>query len=332
MIDMSATAKSLADPVHHHIQTFQDSLDLSDRSIRNYTSCVKRFYRLTGRDQPIDPNNLENISTSRLAEELSEHINSQSMKYGMLKYFDWLQERAPSVESERTILFFRHKIENKSPKSQSRDIGEKVLSSEKCKEIIRTAPKEVNDRPEDGRLLLRMMYDTATRISGMIWLEWQDVWREEYAGEALGPNELLIHRDRSKSETSGIVELEPETLNLLQAYEDRVTPSNAHANVFFPEMTERSVYQKIYRCFKTAAEKCGVPDASTHWFRHSRLTHLGVGMLDDGKDYAQIKERLRQYGRHKQAETTEIYISILKQKRTESISKYSPISWEDTDA
>lgn len=326
---MPAADDPLPNPVQDHIQTFRDSLNLSDRSIRNYTSCVKRFYRLTDRDEPIDPANLDELSTSDLAEDLSDHITSQSMKYGMLKYFDWLQQRAPAVEAERTLLFFRNKVENKDPTTESRDIGEKVLSSDKCEEIIYTAPNEVNDRPQDARLLLQMMYDTAARVSGMLWLEWQDVWREEYAGEPLADNELLIHRERSKSDTSGVVELQPATRMLLEQHEARIDPSESHTEVFFPDMTERSAYMKIYRCFKTAAEKCGVPDASTHWFRHSRLTHLGMKMLEDGKDYAQIKERLRQYGRHKQAETTEIYISILKQKRRESISKYSPISWDD---
>lgn len=314
-----------------HIQTFRNTLDLSPRSINNYTSSVKRFYRLTGRNQPIDPKHLDDISTSRLAEELSEHITSQSMKYAMLKYFDWLQQRAPSVQSERTILFFRNKVEKKDPGTESRDIGEKVLSSDKVKEIVKTAPTYVNDGRDQVQLLLQLMYDTATRISGMIWLEWQDVWREEYAGEKLADHELLIHQDRSKSETSGIVELGPATRQLLDDHEDRVTPTDAETNVFLPDLAERSVYQKIYRCFKKAAAECGVPDASMHWFRHSQLTHLGMEMREDGQDYAQIKERLRRYGRHKQADTTEIYIKILKQKKAGSISQYRTVSWGDTD-
>ena len=329
---MTAANEQVGTAVEDHIKKFGESLDLADRSVTNYTSCVKRFYRLTNRRTPIEPSNMDDISTSRLAEELSESISSQSMKYGMLKYFDWLQQRAPSIESERSLLFFRRKIEKQEPETQSRDIGEKVLSSDKCKEIINTAPSEVNDRPQDMRLLLQLMYDTATRISGMMWLEWQDVWREEYAGDPLSDCELLIHQDRSKSETSGIVELDSETADMLHQYEERIGPSDAYQKVFFPDLTERSTYQKVYRCFKAAAKICGVPDASTHWFRHSRLTHLGVGMHKKNKHYAQIKERLRRYGRHKQAETTEIYISILKQKRAENISKYSPISWGEEDA
>lgn len=329
---MSTSITQQDTSLEDHIQTFENTLNLSPRSVDNYTSSVKRFYRLTGRTDPIDPTKLNEVSTSRLAEELSEHITSQSMKYALLKYFDWLQQRAPSVEAERTILFFRNKVEKNDPGTNSRDIGEKVLSSDKVKEIVKTAPTYVNSGGDQVRLLLQLMYDTATRISGMIWLEWQDVKREEYAGEPLDDLEMLIHQDRSKSETSGIVELSPATRQLLEEHEDRIPSTDPETKVFFPDLAERSVYQKIYRCFKKAAAECGVPDASMHWFRHSQLTHLGMEMREAGQDYAQIKERLRRYGRHKQADTTEVYIKILKQKKAGSINQYRTVSWHDHEA
>jgi hypothetical protein len=50
-------------------------------------------------------------------------------------------------------------------------------------------------------------------------------------------------------------------------------------------------------------------------------------MREDGKSYAEVKERLRKYGRHQSGETTEIYIKILKDRQAESVRKYSTISW-----
>jgi len=50
-------------------------------------------------------------------------------------------------------------------------------------------------------------------------------------------------------------------------------------------------------------------------------------MLKDGHDYPYVKERLRRYARHESAETTEIYIELLKKQSQEKIKKYSPINW-----
>lgn len=319
--------RTVATPVEHHIERFQNWLSLRPTSKEKYTERIRSFYSQSLRDTPLDPEQFTDIDETRLTDDLIEFISCETDQYALKKYFDWLQQRSPDVQNERTILFFKNKIDHAELNPDERDIGEKVLSVDKVRELCQQTPRQMRTDQDQTRVLLQMMYDTATRISGMLWLEWRDIWREEYEGKPLGSQELLIHKERSKSKESGIVELSDDTLQRLKQHEERITPTDSHQRVFYNHLQPSSAYQKVYRNFKDVAENIGVPEASPHWFRHSRLTHLGMKMREEGKSYPDIKERLRKYGRHQDATTTEIYIKILKNRKTESISQYSAISW-----
>lgn len=313
--------------IEDHLGKFRDWLDLADTSIQTYITCLRTFYERSGRDTPVPHTDFTERQIGVIADDISQHTTSKSMQAALKKYFDWLQERTPAQDDERTIIFLRNKVESTNPSTSSSDISEKVVSSDMVEQLCQAVPRNMRRDQREARLFLQFMYDTATRFSGTNWLEWQDVWREEYAGEKLDDTEIVIHSDRSKSHDSGVVEIMPGTLQLLQQHEQQVSPTHGSEQVFFPNMTDDSVYQKIYRNMKSVGQDIGIPDVSPHWFRHSRLTHLGLEMLEGGKSYPEIKERLRQYGRHRSGETTEIYIKILKERRSERVSKYSPVTW-----
>ena len=331
---MTATPNTLtvSPDVEKHLSKFQDWLSLKPRSKENYLGRVRSFYYHTGRDTPITPESLASINELALTDQLIEQISCESDKYALKKYFDWLQLRAPSPDIERTTLFFKNKIDSAEVNVDSRDVGEKVLSLEKVQDLCRQVPSQMQSDQEQVRLMLQMMYETGTRISGMLWLEWQDVWREEWGGTQLDDTELVIHKKRSKSKKSGIVEMTGDTVERLDRHEQRMDSAAPDERVFLNHIQEDSAYERVYRHFKNRGAEIGVPDVSPHWFRHSRLTHLGLQMREEDKSYPEIKERLRRYGRHKSSETTEIYIKILKNRKAESISQYSTVSWEDNDA
>lgn len=318
---------TVAEEIETHLNNFHDWLSLRPRSKDKYTEHIRSFYHHTGRDTPLNPQTFTDLDKAILTDDLTQHISCRTDKFALKKYFDWLQLRSPTPEAERTILFFKNKVDGAEISPDERNIDEKVLSVQRVRDLCEQIPANMRTDQQETRLVLQMMYDTATRISGMLWLEWQDVWREEYAGDVLADNELLIHHDRSKSKKSGIVELSDDTVRRLEKHEQQIDPDNPRQRVFYSGIKEASAYQKIYRNFKNTAKEKGVPDASPHWFRHSRLTHLGLQMRADGKSYPAIKERLRKYGRHRSGETTEIYIKILKNRKTESVQKYSTISW-----
>lgn len=140
------------------------------------------------------------------------------------------------------------------PEVNHQDVKEKVLSVDKAEELCRTTPALMNTDQEETRLLLQMMYVTATRISGMTRLEWRDMFRTEFSGQQLQDNELVISSDRSKSKETGIVELIVDTLRRLNQHRQQATPTDTHQKVFFPSIQRDSAYAKIYSPFKDAAE------------------------------------------------------------------------------
>jgi len=202
-----------------------------------------------------------------------------------------------------------------------------VISPTKVVELINTAEKQTNSKPQETRTALQFMYDTAARRKGVAFIEWQDFWRDEFQGKQLDDNELIIHWKRSKSKITGVVEVSQDTLRRLQSLEQERENPSPQERIFFADLKRSSARQKIYNEFKKAAASIGWPEVSPHWFRHSRLTHLGQEMLKEGHDYPYVKERLRKYGRHESSDTTEDYIELLKRQDQEKITKYSNIEW-----
>jgi len=314
------SSQELETQIQEHIQKFQDwaKKGVTDTSADNYSSSVKRFYKETGRIQPIQLGTLE---LERITEEITEDVTSRSMKFGLKKYFDYLSMKSSSVENERTADFVIRKLAKLELEPDTKNRGNKVISANKVSEISDRA----NNIDAEFGLLIRMMYETGTRVSGMRWLLWKDVLRDQWRGDPLKPHQIFISKNRSKGEVDGIVEVSDRTLEELTRLREERNPDMSD-HVFFPKMTRPSVYQKVWRLFKPYPK-----NTTPHSFRHSRLTHLGLEMHQvEELDYPVIKERLKDYARHKQSETTEIYIEIVKQKlrqENQNMDRYRSVEW-----
>lgn len=292
----------------------------SSGSMKNYSSSVKKFYTTTGL-KVIDPEKINQEKASQLTELLTTSISSRSMKYGLKKYFEFLSYLAPTMESQSRINFLEDKLKSMDFNVSERNIQNKVMSAERVGQLVNKA----EETDEELELAYRMMYETATRASGMYLLEWRDVHRSEWGGEKLKDHEIFISKNRSKGKEDGVVRISDSTLSdLIQLKRDREEMPNRQEKVFFPEMTRESLYQKMWRVTKNVEE-------STHWFRHSRLTHLGMQMhQEEDLEYDTIKGRLQRYARHRDSKTTEIYIEIVKKKITRknsSMEKYRQVEW-----
>lgn len=310
--------------VEKHLQRFDDwaknQTGLSDRSRGNYRSSIKKFYMTSG-ISPIDPSELDKKKISQISDLLVTSVTSRSMKYGLKKYFDFLTIQASNVEAESNINFLYRKLGKMEFDPEEKDIGNKIMSRERVQVITGKAGEE----DWELGLLYRMMYETATRASGMYLLEWRDVERTEWEGDKIGDHQIFISKERSKGETDGLVKISKQTLQDLQELKNlRDEKPGRKENVFFPEMTRMSVYQKMWRLTQGVEE-------STHWFRHSRLTHLGMYLYEqEGLDYDSIKGKLQRYARHEDSKTTEkFYIDLLKNKimrKGENMAGYE-VNW-----
>ena len=324
--------------IETHIENFRTWLQsrATDDTARLYTSCLEAFYRNHNLSRPIDPENPtltvkekgENNDTISLNEAIPQFITNSSKKYALNKYFEWLRERTPSAEEEQTIVFLKNKIQSATPSTTQDDIEEKVISPQKVVDIINAVDYVTNSSPWETMLAFQFMYETAARRKEVAEIEWRDILIEELNEVQLSDTEVVIRSERSKSASTGIVEISEETASKLDQHRKDADCPARDDRVFFADMKLSSARQKLYKEFKKAARHANT-DASPHWFRHSRLTHLGRGMLQEEHDYPYVKERLRRYARHESADTTEIYIELLKQQNQELVSKYSPVSWNE---
>lgn len=309
-----------------HLDNFKEWMENSDnktgeKSVENYYTTVRGFYRNTGRKQPIDLTNDSDEYLEELSHDIANHITSRSMKFGLKKYLSWISLQTSSFQAEKTAGFMREKIGRVPLDQDQQDVESKVIAGQTLGSVCRKAEETDNQLG----IMLRMMYESASRFSGMNRLLWRDVWRNEFSGEELEAHQVYISKERSKGKVNGVVEISDQTLSDLEKMADERNPDR-NEQVFFPEMTNPSTYQKAWRFFDNHYQ-----EYSTHYFRHSRLTHLGMQMHEEeGMEYPEIKEKLRRYARHKNSDTTELYTEIVKDKlaqRNQDMAKYRKVDW-----
>lgn len=309
-------------------QKYMEKEKLKKRTIHKYLEGVRSFYRGSEYITTIKPSEIadheENNripSVKNLSDNISLLVNNRAYAYGLQKYFHYLEKQATDIQGQRNASFLREKIDPGHIVQKESDIESKVVSAGRVKIICAEAEET---HPELG-LMLRMMYETATRSSGMIQLLWKDFERSSWAGEDLEDHQIFIDSDRSKSKDSGVVEVSDKTLNQVRDLKEKHEDIDKDDRVFFPGMTPASVYDKMWRHFNDTGEE------TTHFFRHSRLTHMGLRMFEEeDMNYPTIRDNLRQYARHKKGETTEVYIDIVKKKvrqKNNDLEKYRKVDW-----
>jgi len=291
-------------------------------------------------EEPEEDSPYENSEYDRTKDHMMDYIHerSKAVEYGLKAYLDFItKDRVRDQAREATFLRDEIHGEGDTTIERTREdkIGEKVRSKNTVEKVVSYAPTHTKSMEKDQlSLFLQVMYDTAGRVRDILKLQWRDVDKDRFKDQELGENQIFISADRSKSRNSGIVNLRSDTKKRLEEYRGRKDIDDSpNKQVFFqdrepgPWPTEQGkrYYDRILRAMKTAAYKhagLGKKEMGTHDFRHSRLVHYGRAMIDDGHTYATAKERLQDYGRHDDMETTEIYIEILKEPEKIDLTKY----------
>lgn len=163
----------------------------------------------------------------------------------------------------------------------------------------------VDEIPDDWRrLLVSMLAQTGLRISEGLGLRWQDV-------DASGRRLLVRQRVRDGevgAPKSGRgrreVPISPTLAKALAAHRLASTWSDDSAYVFSGEAGGPIQARNLYRWFKPAAERAGVPWAGFHTLRHTAASRW----LLSGVTIAQVARLL---GHHDPGFTLRTYISVL---------------------
>lgn len=199
--------------------------------------------------------------------------------------------RKRTISSVKSLLSFGHKLgylqfnvglAMKAPKPKN-TLAERILTEEQVMGMLAHTTKQRD------RVLVRLLYSSAARISELCSLTWRDVQPNGDSGQVT----LYGKGDKTRS-----VKLSPATWRALQSL--RKGASNDQP-VFVSQKGGQLDASMVHRIVKAAAERAGIPgNVSAHWLRHSHASHA----LERGASVALVRDTLG----HSSVATTSKYL------------------------
>ncbi len=183
------------------------------------------------------------------------------------------------LASVKSLFTFGHKLGYlpfnvaaalKLPKSKD-ELAARILTEEQVQTMIALTTKERD------KVLLRLLYASAGRISEVCRLTWADVQPNGDSGQ------ITLFGKGGKTRA---VKLSAATWKTLQA----LRHGAAHDEPVFASQKGGALDEtQIHRLVKAAAQRAGIPgNVSAHWLRHSHASHA----LDRGASVALVRDTL----------------------------------------
>jgi integrase/recombinase XerD len=199
--------------------------------------------------------------------------------------------RKRAINSVKSLFTFGHKLGYlpfnvaaalKAPKVKN-TLAERMLTESEVLTIIALTKKERD------KVLIRLLYASAGRVSEICALKWKDVQPSGNSGQV-----TLF----GKGGKTRAVKLSAETWKALQTIRNDVKPEDP---VFRSQKGGHLDPSQAWRIVRAAARRAGIEgDVSPHWFRHSHATHA----LDRGATVALVRDTLG----HSSLAVTSMYI------------------------
>lgn len=158
----------------------------------------------------------------------------------------------------------------KAPKPKN-TLAERILSESEVLTMIALTTKERD------KVLLRLLYASAGRVSEICGLCWRDVQTSGDSGQV-----TLF----GKGGETRAVKLSRETWKALQSIRNG---AKADQPVFASQMGGAMVPSRVWQIVREAAQRAGIDgNVSPHWFRHSHASHA----LERGASVALVRDTL----------------------------------------
>lgn len=158
----------------------------------------------------------------------------------------------------------------KAPKPKN-TLAERILTESEVLTLIALTTKERD------KVLLRLLYASAGRVSEICSLCWRDVQPSGESGQV-----TLF----GKGGETRAVKLSKETWKALQSIRGQAA---ADEPVFASQMGGAMVASRVWQIVREAAQRAGIAgNVSPHWFRHSHASHA----LERGASVALVRDTL----------------------------------------
>ena len=256
---MSATRANTDDQL---VALFLESVK-SAHTRRAYAQSVETFRQFMNY-APLQSITLEDAFAFRghLA-ELYPSANSQKLKLNTIKS---LFSFATAVGYLRLNVF----AAVKAP-SVKNTLAERILSESEVLTMIALTSKERD------KVLLRLLYASAGRVSEICALTWRDCQPSGDSGQ------VTLY---GKGGETRAVKLSRETWKVLQGLRQG---AGMDAPVFASQMGGAMVASRVWQIVREAAQRAGIDgNVSPHWFRHSHASHA----LERGASVALVRDTL----------------------------------------
>ena len=158
----------------------------------------------------------------------------------------------------------------KAPKPKN-TLAERILSESEVLTMIALTSKERD------KVLLRLLYASAGRVSEICTLTWRDCQPSGDSGQ------VTLY---GKGGETRAVKLSRETWKVLQGLRQG---AGMDAPVFASQMGGAMVASRVWQIVREAAQRAGIDgNVSPHWFRHSHASHA----LERGASVALVRDTL----------------------------------------
>ena len=158
----------------------------------------------------------------------------------------------------------------KAPKPKN-TLAERILSESEVLTMIALTSKERD------KVLLRLLYASAGRVSEICTLTWRDCQPSGDSGQ------VTLY---GKGGETRAVKLSKETWKVLQGLRQG---AGMDAPVFASQMGGAMVASRVWQIVREAAQRAGIDgNVSPHWFRHSHASHA----LERGASVALVRDTL----------------------------------------
>jgi integrase/recombinase XerD len=244
----------------------------SEHSQRAYLADVRRFAEFVGK--PLQAITLQDL------QDYADSLAGLSAN-----------TRKRAINSVKSLFTFGHKLGYltfnvaaalKAPKPKE-TLAERILTES---EVLTMIALTENER---DKLLLRLLYASAGRISEVCALKWKDVQPNGKSGQV-----TLF----GKGEKTRAVKLSAETWKALTTIRKRYGPEEP---VFRSRKGGHLSPSQAWRIVRAAAKRAGIEgNVSPHWFRHSHASHA----LERGATVALVRDTLG----HSSLAVTSMYV------------------------